>query len=76
MTDSQLNALWREIARTARLGARVIFRTAAEPSLLPGRVDDTLLVAGGTEAAPSHGAHRPRPFGDLRWLPSLCLPEG
>jgi S-adenosylmethionine-diacylglycerol 3-amino-3-carboxypropyl transferase len=44
MTDAQLNALWREVTRTARPGARVIFRTAAEPSLLPGRVDDTLLA--------------------------------
>ncbi len=43
MTDAQLNALWREITRTARPGARVIFRTAAEPSLLPGRVDDDIL---------------------------------
>ena len=39
----QLNDLWREITRTARPGARVIFRTAAEPSLLPGRVDDAIL---------------------------------
>ncbi|MCW5747093.1 MAG: DUF3419 family protein [Alphaproteobacteria bacterium] len=38
MTDLQLNALWRQITRTARPGARVIFRTAARPSLLPGRV--------------------------------------
>ncbi len=43
MTDAQLDALWREITRTARPGARVIFRTAAEPSLLPGRLDETLL---------------------------------
>lgn len=43
MTDAQLNALWREITRTARPGARVIFRTAAEPSLLPGRLDEALL---------------------------------
>ncbi len=43
MTDQQLNDLWGEITRTARPGARVIFRTAAEPSLLPGRVDDALL---------------------------------
>jgi S-adenosylmethionine-diacylglycerol 3-amino-3-carboxypropyl transferase len=43
MTDAQLNALWREITRTARPGARAIFRTAAEPSLLPGRVDDAVL---------------------------------
>jgi len=43
MTDSQLNALWREITRTAKPGARAIFRTAAEPTLLPGRVDDAIL---------------------------------
>ena len=43
MTDAQLNALWSEITRTARPGARVIFRTAAEPSLLPGRVEAAIL---------------------------------
>ncbi len=43
MTDAQLNELWREITRTARPGSRVLFRTAAEPSLLPGRLDDALL---------------------------------
>lgn len=43
MTDDQLNALWGEITRTGRPGARVIFRTAAAPSLLPGRVRDDLL---------------------------------
>jgi S-adenosylmethionine-diacylglycerol 3-amino-3-carboxypropyl transferase len=43
MTDHQLNALWTEITRTARPGARVIFRTAAEPTLLPGRVADRIL---------------------------------
>ena len=43
MTDEQLNALWTEITRTARPGARVIFRTAAAPSLLPGRLDPALL---------------------------------
>lgn len=44
MTDGQLNDLWSQITRTARPGARVIFRTAAEPTLLPGRVDDTILA--------------------------------
>ena len=53
MTDSQLNALWREITRTARWGARVIFRTAAEPSLLPGRVEDGLLSRWRYEQAHS-----------------------
>lgn len=43
MDDGQLNALWAQITRTARPGARVLFRTAGEPSILPGRVDATLL---------------------------------
>jgi S-adenosylmethionine-diacylglycerol 3-amino-3-carboxypropyl transferase len=45
MTDSQLNELWREITRTARPGARVIFRTAGEATILPGRVEDRVLDA-------------------------------
>lgn len=43
MNDAQLNALWKEITRTAKPGARVIFRTAANPSLLPGRVTSEIL---------------------------------
>lgn len=43
MTDAQLNALWREISRTARRGARAVFRTAGQASILPGRVDETVL---------------------------------
>jgi S-adenosylmethionine:diacylglycerol 3-amino-3-carboxypropyl transferase len=43
MTDEQLTDLWGQITRTARPGARVLFRTAAEPSLLPGRVPDGIL---------------------------------
>jgi S-adenosylmethionine-diacylglycerol 3-amino-3-carboxypropyl transferase len=43
MTDSQLGALWDEIARTAKPGARVIFRTAGEDTILPGRVPDRVL---------------------------------
>nr|WP_272211779.1 DUF3419 family protein [Marinicella sp. W31]MDC2877668.1 DUF3419 family protein [Marinicella sp. W31] len=38
MNDAQLNDLWREITRTARPSARVIFRTAAEPSVIDGRL--------------------------------------
>ena len=53
MTDAQLNALWTEITRTARPGARVIFRTAAEPSLLPGRVAPALLDQWHYEAEAS-----------------------
>jgi S-adenosylmethionine-diacylglycerol 3-amino-3-carboxypropyl transferase len=45
MDDATLNALWTQITRTARPGARVIFRTAADEMLLPGRVsDDTLRL--------------------------------
>jgi S-adenosylmethionine-diacylglycerol 3-amino-3-carboxypropyl transferase len=43
MTDQQLNALWSEIVRTAKPGARVIFRTAGEETILPGRVADAIL---------------------------------
>jgi S-adenosylmethionine-diacylglycerol 3-amino-3-carboxypropyl transferase len=43
MNGTQLNDLWREITRTANPGARVIFRTAAVPTILPGRVDPAIL---------------------------------
>lgn len=43
MTDDQLNELWAEIGRTAAPGARVIFRTAGEPSILEGRVRGAIL---------------------------------
>lgn len=43
MTDAQLTELWTEITRTARPGSRVLFRTAAEPDLLPGRVPGDVL---------------------------------
>jgi S-adenosylmethionine-diacylglycerol 3-amino-3-carboxypropyl transferase len=43
MADADLNALWREITRTARPGARVIFRTAGRETILPGRVSDSIL---------------------------------
>jgi S-adenosylmethionine-diacylglycerol 3-amino-3-carboxypropyl transferase len=38
MTDEQLNSLWVEISRTAREGARIIFRTAAEKSIVENRL--------------------------------------
>jgi S-adenosylmethionine-diacylglycerol 3-amino-3-carboxypropyl transferase len=44
MDDQQLTRLWGEITRTAKPGSRVLFRTAAEPTLLPGRVPDALLA--------------------------------
>jgi S-adenosylmethionine-diacylglycerol 3-amino-3-carboxypropyl transferase len=43
MSDVQLTDLWTQVTRTARPGARVLFRTAAEPTLLPGRLPDDLL---------------------------------
>ncbi len=43
MTDEQLNDLWSQITRTARPGGRVIFRTAGEDTILPGRVKDEIL---------------------------------
>jgi S-adenosylmethionine-diacylglycerol 3-amino-3-carboxypropyl transferase len=45
MNDADLTALWSEITRTAKPGARVIFRTAADERLLPGRVPQRILDA-------------------------------
>lgn len=42
MTDEQLNGLWAEISRTARPDARVIFRTAAEKSIIEGRLSPAI----------------------------------
>lgn len=44
MTDEVLTRLWTEITRTAAPGARVLFRTAAEPTLLTGRLPAPLLA--------------------------------
>lgn len=43
MNDQQLDALWAEIDRTAAPAARVIFRTAAPESVLPGRISQQVL---------------------------------
>ena len=43
MTDAQLTDLWTQITRTAKPGARVVFRTAAAPTLLPGRIPQDIL---------------------------------
>jgi S-adenosylmethionine-diacylglycerol 3-amino-3-carboxypropyl transferase len=50
MDDETLNALWREITRTARAGSRLIFRTAGEKTILPGRVKPALLEPWAYEA--------------------------
>lgn len=43
MTEEQLTQLWCQIARAASPGARVIFRTAGEETILPGRIPDEIL---------------------------------
>lgn len=43
MNNAQLDDLWAKITRASRPGARVLLRTAAEPSLLPGRLDESIL---------------------------------
>ena len=57
MDDATLATLWTEITRTARSGARVIFRTAGEPSILPGRVPDHLLDCWRYDAETSARIH-------------------
>lgn len=53
MNDRQLNALWDEITRTARPGARVIFRTGGADDILPGRVRAATLNRWERDAAAS-----------------------
>jgi len=53
MTDQQLTELWGEITRTAKSGARVLFRTAGIATILPGRVPDDILSAWDYRAAES-----------------------
>jgi len=50
MTDAQLTRLWAEITRTARPGARVLYRTAAAPDVVAGHVPEDIL--GQWEYAP------------------------
>lgn len=57
MTPGQLDELWREITRTAAPGARVIFRTAAAPSVLPGSVGEETLAQWDYRAAQSRALH-------------------
>ncbi|MBS0232854.1 MAG: DUF3419 family protein [Proteobacteria bacterium] len=57
MDDAALNALWQQITRTARPGARVIFRTAGEESILPGRVADVILNRWRYDAEKSAAIH-------------------
>lgn len=50
MNDADLTVIWSEITRTARPGARVIFRTAADERLLPGRIPSRILDAWSYDA--------------------------
>lgn len=54
MTESDLTTLWQEITRTARPGARVIFRTAGRETILPGRVPEDILSRWTYMAEQSH----------------------
>lgn len=58
MNPAELTDLWSEITRTARPGARVIFRTAADEDCLPGRVADEVLGRWTREAETSHALTR------------------
>lgn len=58
MTDAQLNALWDEITRTARAGARVLFRTGGAADILPGRVRPETLDQWAYQADASQTAFK------------------
>ena len=57
MGDQDLSRLWTEITRTARPGARVIFRTAGRDTILPGRVPQAVLDRWHYDAARSLELH-------------------
>lgn len=57
MDADQLTRLWREIGRTARPGARVIFRTAAEPSPLEAALPPELLAPWRAETELARALH-------------------
>lgn len=57
MNDAQLAALWAQISRTARPGARVLFRTGGRADILPGRVPAALLAGWRYDRQASDLAH-------------------
>lgn len=57
MNDGELTRLWSAISRASRPGARVIFRTAADERLLPGRIPDDLLGSWTYEEERSRALH-------------------
>ena len=58
MSASELNDLWTQITRSARPDARVIFRTAANELLLPGKLDPSILNRWSRDDARSEALHR------------------
>lgn len=58
MNPRQLTELWTEITRTATEGARVIFRTAAEESILNGKLTPDLLGQWDYQATRSQTLNR------------------
>lgn len=57
MGDQDLSRLWTEITRTARSGARVVFRTAGRDTILPGRVPPVVLDRWRYDAVRSADLH-------------------
>jgi S-adenosylmethionine-diacylglycerol 3-amino-3-carboxypropyl transferase len=57
MNDADLTDLWSAITTAARPGARVIFRTAADERLLPGRIPAQLLDQWYYDEARSRDMH-------------------
>ncbi|HEX3673998.1 MAG TPA: DUF3419 family protein [Rhizomicrobium sp.] len=57
MTPAMLNALWREIERTAARDARVIFRTAGSDSPLPRKLAPKLLAPWDYREEESRALH-------------------
>ena len=58
MTPDQLEILWRQLWRTARPGARVIFRTAATPSPLESILPPDLRKPWRYDAETSRRLHQ------------------
>ena len=57
MSRAQITALWAEINRTARTGARVIFRTAGEETPLPQMLPAEILAPWRYEEDRSRELH-------------------
>ncbi len=66
MTDEQLTRIWSEITRTAKPGARVLYRTAAVPDVVEGHVPATIMDQWEyADAGEARRLDEARPFGGL-----------